>query len=166
MRSPTITNFDQLIAEASRLGPRRIAIVGAEEHEVLLAAKDASEHGFARCVLVGNREAIQRTAEDHQVSLHGMSVLDEPGSARTIRCCVDLAREGEADILMKGSVNTGTLLSAVLNRDSGLRTGRLLSHVGAFDVPGYDRFIFITDGGVNISPVSYTHLTLPTNREV
>ena len=147
-----ITNFDDLLAEARRVGPKRIAIAGAEEHEVLLAAQDATQQGFARCILVGNVEKIYQVAREHDISLYGMSLLDEPDSRRTIRRAVLLAAEGEADVLMKGSVSTGSLLSMVLNREVGLRTGRLLSHVGVFEVPGYDRFIFITDGGVNISP--------------
>jgi len=147
-----ITNFDDLLAEARRVGPKRIAIAGAEEHEVLLAAQDATQQGFARCILVGNVEKIYQVAREHDISLYGMSLLDEPDSRRTIRRAVLLAAEGEADVLMKGSVSTGSLLSMVLNREIGLRTGRLLSHVGVFEVPGYDRFIFITDGGVNISP--------------
>ncbi|MGB9723508.1 MAG: bifunctional enoyl-CoA hydratase/phosphate acetyltransferase [Chloroflexia bacterium] len=147
-----ITNFDALLAEARRVGPKRIAIAGAEEHEVLLAAQDATQQGFARCILVGQVEKIYQAAQEHGISLYGMSLLDEPDTRRTIRRTVLLAAEGEADIIMKGSVSTGSLLSMVLNREIGLRTGRLLSHVGIFEVPGYDRFIFITDGGVNISP--------------
>lgn len=147
-----ITNFDALLAEARRVGPKRIAIAGAEEHEVLLAAQDATQQGFARCILVGSVEKIYQAAQEHGVSLYGMSLLDEPDTRRTIRRTVLLAAEGEADVIMKGSVSTGSLLSMVLNREIGLRTGRLLSHVGVFEVPGYDRFIFITDGGVNISP--------------
>ncbi len=147
-----ITNFDDLLAEARRVGPKRIAIAGAEEHEVLLAAQDATQQGFARCILVGQVEKIYQAAQEHGISLYGMSLLDEPDIRRTIRRTVLLAAEGEADVIMKGSVSTGSLLSMVLNREIGLRTGRLLSHVGVFEVPGYDRFIFITDGGVNISP--------------
>ncbi len=148
----TITNFDDLLAEARRVGPKRIAIAGAEEHEVLLAAHDATRQGFARCILIGQVEKIYQTAQEHGISLYGMSLLDEPDTRHTIRRTVLLAAEGEADVIMKGSVSTGKLLSMVLNREIGLRTGRLLSHVGVFEVPGYDRFIFITDGGVNISP--------------
>ncbi len=147
-----ITNFDQLLAEAKHLGPKRIAIAGAEEHEVLLAAQDATKEGFVKCTLVGSLDKMYRTAEEHGISLYGMSLLDEPDSKKTIRRVVALAREDAVDIVMKGSVSTGSLLSAVLNKDIGLRTGNLLSHVGVFEVPGYDRFIFITDGGVNISP--------------
>ncbi len=147
-----ITNFDQLLAEAKRLGPKRVVIAGAEEHEILLAAQDATQEGFVKCILVGNVERMYRAAQEHGISLYGMSLLDEPDSRKTIRRAVLLAREGEADVVMKGSVSTGSLLSVVLNRDIGLRTGSLLSHVGVFEVPGYDRFIFITDGGVNIHP--------------
>ncbi len=147
-----ITNFDQLLAEARRVGPKRIAIAGAEEHEVLMAAQEATEQGIAHCILVGNLQEMHRVAEEHGIRLYGMSMLDEPDSQKTIRRVVLLAREGEADVIMKGNVSTSSLLHLVLNREIGLRTGRLLSHVGVFEVPGYDRFIFITDGGVNISP--------------
>jgi phosphate butyryltransferase len=147
-----ITNFDQLLAAAKRFGPKRIAIAGSEEHEVLLAAQDATKEGLVKCTLVGSVDKMYRAAEEHGISLYGMSLLDEPDAKKTIRRVVALAHEGEADIVMKGSVSTGSLLSAVLNRETGLRTGNLLSHVGVFEVPGYDRFIFISDGGVNIDP--------------
>ncbi|MGC8872967.1 MAG: bifunctional enoyl-CoA hydratase/phosphate acetyltransferase [Chloroflexia bacterium] len=148
----SITNFDQLLAEARRVGPKRIAIAGADEHEVLLAAQQATEQGIAHCILVGNLERMHQVAREHGISLYGMSMLDEPDAEKTIRRVISLAREGEAHVIMKGNVSTGSLLHLVLNREIGLRTGRLLSHVGVFEVPGYDRFIFITDGGVNISP--------------
>jgi len=147
-----IKNFDELITEAKRVGPKRVAIAGADEHEVIMAARDATQQGIAKCILVGNGEKIYQTAEEHNISLYGMSLLDEPDSRKTIRRVIKLARDGEADVVMKGSVSTGSLLSTALNREIGLRTGSLLSHVGVFEVPGYDRFIFISDGGVNISP--------------
>jgi phosphate butyryltransferase len=147
-----ITNFDQLLDEARRVGPKRIAIAGGDEHEVLLAAQEATTLGIAHCILVGNLEKMHQVAREHGISLYGMSMLDEPDSQKTIRRVLSLAREGEADVIMKGNVSTSALLHWVLNREIGLRTGRLLSHVGVFEVPGYDRFIFITDGGVNISP--------------
>ncbi len=147
-----IKNFDELVTAAKQVGPKRIAVAGGDEHEVILAAQEATELGIARCTLVGNLEKIHREAQEHHVSLYGISLLDEPSSKRTIRRVVSLAREGEADVIMKGSVSTGSLLTVVLNREIGLRTGALLSHVGIFEVPGYDRFIFVSDGGVNITP--------------
>ncbi len=147
-----IGNFDELLAEAERLGPRRIAIAGADEHEVLLAAAEATQRGLARCILVGHLDRIHQEAEKHGISLYGMSLLDEPESKGTIRRTINLAGEGLAEIVMKGTVSTGKLLGEALKREARLRTGRLFSHVGLFEVPGYDRLIFITDGGVNIHP--------------
>jgi phosphate butyryltransferase len=147
-----ITNHAELLAEAERLGPKRVAIAAAAEHEVLLAAQQATERGFAKCILVGDLERMHEVADEHDISLYRMSLLDEPDNRKAARRVVGLAREGEADVLMKGIVSTGTLLSTILNREVGIRTNRLLSHVGVFEVPGYDRFIFVSDGGVNISP--------------
>lgn len=147
-----ITNFDQLLAEAERLGPKRIAVAGAAEYEVLRAAQEATERGIAKCVLVGDLEQIHHEAEEHGISLYGMSLLDVSSNAGAIRRVINLAGEGLVDLVMKGTVSTGKLLSSALRREARLRTGRLLSHVGIFEVPGYDRLIFITDGGVNIKP--------------
>jgi phosphate butyryltransferase len=147
-----ITNFDELLAVAEQVGPKRIAVAGAAEHEVLLAAREATDRGFVKCVLVGDLATIHDEAEKHDISLYGMSLLDEPSRSGAIRRVINLAGEGLADVVMKGTVSTGKLLSQALRREARLRTGRLVSHVGVFEVPGYDRFIFITDGGVNIKP--------------
>lgn len=158
-----IKNFQELLTEAERLGPKRIAIAGAEEHEVLMAAAQATERGLAKCILVGDLRRIQEEARKHDIDLYGMSMLDEPNKNLMIRRVVTLARENAADLLMKGTVSTGSLLSMVLNREVGLRTGHLLSHVGVFEVPGYDRIIFITDGGVNIQPTADQKLQIINN---
>lgn len=158
-----IKNFQELLAQAERLGPKRIAIAGAGEHEVLMAAAEATERGLAKCILVDNLERIHQEAQEHNIDLYGMSMLDEPDKSKMIRRVVTMAREGAADLLMKGTVSTGSLLSTVLNREIGLRTNRLLSHVGVFEVPGYDRLIFISDGGVNIHPTADQKLQIIQN---
>jgi phosphate butyryltransferase len=141
-----------LLEEAKRVGPKKVAIAGAEEHEVLLAAQDATEQGFAECICVGNMEKMRRAAEENGINLQGLTLIHASDNKHAIRQVISMAGTGLIDIVMKGSVSTGSLLSAVLAREARLRTGRLLSHVGVFEVPGYDRFIFITDGGVNINP--------------
>ena len=147
-----IRNFDQLLEEAKRVGPKKVAIAGAEEHEVLLAARDATDQGFAECICVGNMERMRKGADEHDIDLEGLTLIHAPDGKHAIRQVVGMASTGLIDIIMKGSISTGSLLSAVLAREAKLRTGRLLSHVGVFEVPGYDRFIFISDGGVNINP--------------
>ncbi|MBN1483793.1 MAG: bifunctional enoyl-CoA hydratase/phosphate acetyltransferase [Chloroflexia bacterium] len=158
-----IRNFDELLIAAQKVGPKRVAIAGGAEHEVLMAAQEATKLGFAECVLVGDERGMREKAEKHNIDLQGLRLLHEKDDKGTIRRVVNLAGEGLVDVLMKGTVSTGKLLSAALSREARLRTGQLLSHVGAFEVPGYDRFIFITDGGVNIKPTVDQKLQIMIN---
>ena len=82
---------------------------------------------------------------DHQL-------IDEPDDAKAARKAIDLIRQGEAKLLMKGKINTAALIRAVLDREAGLRTGRLLSQVIVFQVPSFDRLMIMTDAAINVAP--------------
>jgi len=147
-----IRSFDELKAAARAKGPRRVAIAAAHEREVLLAAQDAQEQGLAICTLVGNGQAITRIAGEAGIDLAGMTIVDEPDPLNAARKVMFLVCKGQADVAMKGRVETGDFLRAALDREAGMRTGRLLTHVGVFEIPGFDRLIFISDAGVVVAP--------------
>jgi phosphate butyryltransferase len=147
-----IRSFAELLQRARVRGPRKVAIAAAAEKEVLLAAEDAVRQGLASCILVGSREQILRIAADHSIDLAGMAIVDEPDARRASTIVTALVSEGRAEIAMKGRVETGDFLHAVLHKESGLRMGRLLSHVAVFEIPGFDRLILVSDAGIVVAP--------------
>jgi len=147
-----ITNFAQLLAEAQKLGPKIIAIAGAGEAEVLQAAQDGEKLKIGSYVLIDDRDLIQGIAEKLKLDLSRMTILHEPDARLGARKAIELVRSGEAHIAMKGRVATGDFLRAALDKEIGLRTGRLFTHVGAFEIPGFDRLILVSDAGVVVAP--------------
>lgn len=148
-----IETFEALRAAAREQGPRRVAVVDADDEVALTAAAGALEQGIARPVLAGNAGAILRRAE----ALGLRRVVEEAEiveAADPSAAAARLARDGGADILLKGHVRTDVLLKAVLDKDAGLRTGTLLSDVLLYeDVrDGARRLVAVTDGGLNVAP--------------
>jgi len=139
--------------EAAReVGPKTVAIAAAHEQEILLAAEDAEKRGLADCILVGDRTAIRDIAEQSAIDIGRMMIIHEPDPKLAARKVMELVGLGHAQIAMKGKIETGDFLRAALDREVGLRVGRLLTHVGIFEIPGFDRLIFISDAGVVVAP--------------
>ncbi len=147
-----IRNFAQLMEEARKRGPKVVAIAAAHEREVLLAAADAEKLGLAECILVGDRPTIERIAAEEGIDLQRMMIIHESDPKTCANKVMQLVSEGHAQIAMKGKVETGDFLRAALNKEYGLRRGNLLTHVGAFEIPGMDRLIFVSDAGVVVAP--------------
>ncbi len=147
-----IATFAQLLEEAQKVGPKRIAIAGAAEAEVLEAARDGVKLKIASYLLVDDRDLIQSIAEENELDLSRMTIVHEPDFKLASRRAVELIRSGQADITMKGRVSSGDFLHAAIDREIGLRAGRLLTHVGAFEIPGFDRLILVSDAGVVVAP--------------
>ena len=147
-----ITSFAQLMDEAKSIGPKTVAIASAHELEILLAASDAEQQGIAECVLIGDRPAILQLAKAHNLDISRMMTIHEPDSRMAARKAMELVALGHAQLAMKGKVETGDFLRAALDRDIGLRVGRLLTHVGIFEIPDFDRLIFVSDAGVVVAP--------------
>lgn len=147
-----LRTFAEILEAARSLGPKIVAIAAADERETLEAAAEARALRIADPVLIGSRRRILKMAEDGGLALDPGAIVDEPDPKKAGALAVHLARCGEADVLMKGRMDIADLLHAVLDRELGLRVGRLLSHISAFEIPGFDRLIFVTDAGVVIEP--------------
>jgi phosphate butyryltransferase len=147
-----ITTFVELMAAAKAAGPKMIAVAVPHEPEALLAAQDAEDQGIANSTLVGDRDLIRVLANEHQIDITRMMLVHEPEPKVAVRKVMELLRMGHADLAMKGSVETGDFLRAALDREIGLRVGRLFTHVAVFEVPGFDRLLFVTDSGVVVAP--------------
>ncbi|SFN95310.1 phosphate butyryltransferase [Proteiniclasticum ruminis] len=130
---------------------RVIAVAAAEDEPVLQAVTKAKELGLCNAVLVGDEEKILSLLSELSLE-NTFKIIGEKNPAKAARIAANLVREGECDILMKGLVDTKSLLRAVLDKETGLATGNLISHIAAFEVPGYDRMLFVTDAAMNTYP--------------
>src|SRR5438876_776036 len=129
--STAIRSFTDLRLRAQALGPKRVAIVVADDEVALLAASGAVQLGIAVPVLIGNEQRIRAEIAklDAHLLLDRVSFVDAPDSASAANAAAQMARAGRVDILLKGHLRTDELLRAVLDKQNGLRTGRLLSDV-------------------------------------
>jgi phosphate butyryltransferase len=141
-----------MVDAARRKGPVRIAVAAGHDPDVIEALKQAREMGLAEGTLVGDASRIRALARAVWFDLPESQILHEPDEAAAVRRAIALVRDGHARLLMKGKVSTATLVRAVLDRESGLRTGRLLSQVIVFQVPGIYRLMFLSDAAINIAP--------------
>ncbi len=147
-----VRTFREMLAKAKELGPKAVAIAAADESEVLEAAVEARQLGIATPILIGHRERIRELAAEADLAIEGTEIVDEPDPKVAAAIAVHLVRAGEADIVMKGRMETADLLRATLHRELGLRSGRLFTHISVFEIPGFDRLLFLTDAGVVIEP--------------
>jgi len=146
------TRLRRLIDAAAQLEALPTAVVHPCDDLSLLGALEARDAGIILPSLVGPRARIEALAAKLSVSLDGIEIVDAPHSHAAAEAAVALVRQGRVAALMKGKLHTDELLSAVLDRDLGLRTERRLSHVYVLEVPDQPGLLFITDGAINISP--------------
>ena len=145
-------SFKEMAMKINKTNPSKIAVAAAEDKEVLLAVKSAVEMSLAEFHLIGDREKITKYAAEIDLSLKSLKLTDEPDQLTACRIAVESVKNGQEQILMKGLVPTAVILKAVLDKEIGLRTGRVLSHVALFEIEGYERLLFLTDAAMNIAP--------------
>ena len=146
-----IHSFQELV-DSVKNANRRIAVAVAQDAEVLIAVRKAADLGIVKPMLVGEEAAIKSIAAEINVSLEGMEIIDEADKIEACRKAVKLVHDGDADVVMKGIVDTSVILKAVLDKDIGLRESPVLSHVALFGVDGFDRLLYITDAAMCIAP--------------
>lgn len=147
-----IKDLEQLKIMAKEQRKMKLAVAAAQDEEVLLAVCNAAELGIVEPILVGEKEKILNLAEVHNLNISGYQVIDEKDLNEAARTSVSLVSTGKADFVMKGILDTSTLLKAVLDKEIGLRTNSLLSHVMVYKADNYKKLLFLTDGGMNIAP--------------
>jgi phosphate acetyltransferase len=144
--------YEQLLALCSGLAPATTAVAHPCEVSALTGALDAARLKLIVPILVGPAAKIASVAKEAGLALDGVRIVDVPHSHAAAAKAVELVRAGEAEVLMKGSLHTDELMSAVVAKEVGLRTGRRISHVFLMDVPTYPKVLIITDGAINIAP--------------
>ncbi|HHY28921.1 MAG TPA: phosphate butyryltransferase [Desulfitobacterium dehalogenans] len=143
--------FEQILKE-SKKSPQKIAVAAAQDKAVLEAVFSAKEKGIAQPILVGAEGQIRQIAEEMGVDLADTPLVHEPNAMKAALYASNLVREGQADLLMKGILQTAEILKAVLDKEKGLREATTLSHIAIIEAAGFDRLLFITDAGMNIAP--------------
>ncbi len=144
--------YERLLTACRDLAAVRTAVAHPCEKTALTGAIEARQHGLITPILVGPAARIRELAAESKVDLADIEIVDAPHSHAAAAAAVALVREGRAEVLMKGSLHTDELLSAVVAKETGLRTGRRLSHVFLMDVPTYHKVLLVTDGAINIAP--------------
>ena len=144
--------YERLVAAAKRLPPLVTAVAHPCDESSLRGALEAAEAGIITPILVGPEARIRATARSLDLNVDGLKLIDVSHSQAAAEKAVEIVRTGSAELLMKGSLHSDELLAAVTKRDTGLRTGRRISHVFVMDVPTHPQTLFITDAAVNIAP--------------
>jgi len=144
--------YDELIARCRALAPVRTIVVHPCDETSLTGAVEAAAAGIIIPTLVGPEPRIRALAASLKLDLGKLAVVDQSHSHAAAAKGVELVRAGQGDALMKGSLHTDELLGEVVQKETGLRTERRLSHVFIMDVPTYGKPLFITDAAVNIQP--------------
>jgi phosphate acetyltransferase len=144
--------YNRLIAAAKNVPPLATAVAHPCDETSLRGALEAAETGLISPILVGPKNKIEGVARTLSLNLADAEIVDAPHSHAAAEKAVELVRTGKAELLMKGSLHTDELLAEVVKRETGIRTGRRISHVFVMDVPGHPHTLFITDAAVNIAP--------------
>ncbi len=155
--------YKLLIARATARPAVRTAIVWPCDEVSLGGAIQAFTDKLIVPVLVGDEAKILTLAANLQLDLSQLQIVDCPDTRSAAAKGVELARKGEVQMIMKGSLHTDELMSAVVSREGGMRTGRRISHVFALDVPAYHKTLFVTDAAVNIQPDLETKISILQN---
>lgn len=145
-------SFEELISKANQKTLKKVSVSNAQDEPVLQAVKAAKEQNIATAILVGDEAKIREIAASIDMDLTDFEIINEPDTETAALKAVELVHNGKADILLKGLLETKTFLKSVLNKEVGLRTGKMLSHVCVFEIEGINRLLFFTDVAFNTYP--------------
>lgn len=145
-------SFSEVLEAVKGRPVKKVVVAAAHDEPVLEAVKDALAQKIAEFVLIGDCAKIRQLAASLKMELEGCELVEEPNDRKAAYLAVSMVSSGKGDVLMKGLLSTADLLKAVLDKEVGLRTGRVLSHAYVFELPGMQRLLLLTDAAVNIAP--------------
>lgn len=155
------------LSDLNRLIPpghkKRLALAAAQDQHSLGAVLKAWQAKIIDPVLIGDKPAIESICLSNNYDIEGLTIIHEPDLERATAAAVKMTSSKEADILMKGKIGTSMLLKGVLNKEWGLRTGNLLSHIALFEVETYHKVIAVTDVAMNIAPKLQEKISIVNN---
>ena len=137
--------FEDILVKVKECDKKIVSVAAAHDENVLQCVKEIKEQGIADAILVGDEKIIREISAEIGLDLTGMEIVDEPDLAQAALKAVKYAHDGKADMYMKGLVDTKSFLKSVLDKEVGLRTGGVLSHVCLFDIPAIEQLLFLTD---------------------
>ena len=147
-----LRTFNEVLNKAKEYGPKKMAVASAGAEDVLKAVEAARKEGLVDSILVGVEKEIIQIANKIGVDHTNYEIINQIDKTEAARCAVELVRNKKVSILMKGMIGTARILKAILDKEIGLRTNRMLSHVYTLQIKGYDRLLTMTDGAMSISP--------------
>ena len=153
--------MEDLYKKASQGNPATVCVACAQDANVLEAVEAAKN--IANFILVGDIEKIRREASIAKTDISRMELINEPDPVAACNTAVQLVSFGMAQALMKGQVDTSTIMKAVLDKEAGMRTGKKLSHLAVFELPTYHKLLFVTDAAINIAPDLDTMIAIIDN---
>ncbi|MBZ2166116.1 bifunctional enoyl-CoA hydratase/phosphate acetyltransferase [Methanobacterium spitsbergense] len=158
-----ITKFEEVFDKIKSHPKKQIAVAVAHDSTVLEAVTMAEELNITDYILVGDEQKILDISKNAGFEINENKIYNEPNNIKAVKKAVQLVKSNRADILMKGFVNTDDFLRGVLDRDNGLRTGKVMSHVYVLESSALKRLLFITDGSMNIYPDLETKCSIILN---
>lgn len=146
-------NFKELIEKVQNAkSQKRVAVVAAQDEHTLEAVFKAKKDNIVEPILIGDKIKIEKVLEELKENPEDNIIIDAENDAAAAMKAVELIHEKKADFIMKGKIQTADLLKAVVNKEKGLRTGNIISHIAMYEVPTYHKLIAITDGGMIMYP--------------
>lgn len=148
-----ITRLAEIVEEARRRGPRRLAVAFAQDAHTLHAVYNAWKEGLVNPILFGARDEIVRICTEENVDPSIFEIVNETSDKKCVALAVNAVSTGHADILMKGLVSTDKYMRGILNKDAGLFPPKgTLSHVAVVELPSYHKLLSISDAAVIPAP--------------
>lgn len=138
-------NFDDLLKKVASCSLKKVSVANAADDAVIEAVRAAKDRNIADAILVGNETEIKAIAADMKVDISDFEIINVEDPIEAARTAVKLVHDGQADMYMKGLIDTKSFLKSVLDKEVGLRTDKTLSHVCVFEIKGCDRLLFLSD---------------------
>ena len=152
MTQPGTGKYERLLERCRGIAPIATAVAYPCDESSLSGAVDAAKLGLIVPILVGPAAKIAEVAKAKGIDISDFQVVDAPNSRAAAAKAVELVRLGQAELVMKGSLHSDEVLGAIIAKETGLRTGRRLSHAFLMDVPTYHKVLLVTDAAINIAP--------------
>ncbi len=158
-----LKDFKHLLNRVTQMEKRKIAVAMAQDSEVLLAIDAAQSAGLGEAILVGDQKEIVKRAEEQHIDIKKFEIVDVKEEKKCVREAIELIHAGEAQVIMKGLCSTANFLRGILNKEYGLRSAEVLSHLAIFESPNYPKLLFMSDAAMNIAPDLKTKVAITNN---
>ena len=158
-----IKNFLQLESQLKKNEQKTIAVALAEDKDLLMALEKARSVGMARAVLTGNPDIISNLLANLGISVDEYEIIPAFSEMEAVELAIEYVRNNQAQVLMKGLCSTANFLKGILDKSTGLRTGRVISHLAVFESPYYHKLFMMSDAAMNIAPDLNTKIAILEN---